>query len=67
MAKTHVDWARLSACRADVARDGLIDFADYLEFLNLYEALDPRVDFNGDGAVDFADYLEVLNLYDAGC
>lgn len=56
-----------TACAADLNGDGVVDFADYLEFLNLYDALDPRVDFNQDGVVDFADYLEFLNLYDAGC
>ncbi|MCC6676350.1 MAG: endonuclease/exonuclease/phosphatase family protein [Phycisphaerales bacterium] len=52
---------------ADLTGDGLVDFSDYLEFLNLYDAEDPRVDFNGDGFIDFADYLEFLNHYDAGC
>ncbi|MCC6676648.1 MAG: hypothetical protein IT436_05845 [Phycisphaerales bacterium] len=56
-----------SACPADLNGDGIVDFSDYLEFLNLYETLDPRVDFNHDGIVDFSDYLEFLNLYDAGC
>ncbi|MCC6677825.1 MAG: hypothetical protein IT436_11820 [Phycisphaerales bacterium] len=55
------------ACRADINGDGLVDFADYLEFLNYYDVGDLTVDFNGDGLVDFADYLEFLNLYDAGC
>ncbi len=54
-------------CRADLTGDGLIDFTDYLEFLNRYDALDPSVDFNEDGLVDFGDYLEFLNLYEAGC
>lgn len=54
-------------CPADLNGDGLVDFADYLEFLNLYDAGDLRVDFTGDGLVDFADYLEFLNHYDAGC
>ncbi|MCC6677824.1 MAG: hypothetical protein IT436_11815 [Phycisphaerales bacterium] len=54
-------------CRADLNGDGLVDFADYLEFLNFYDAGDLTVDFTGDGLVDFADYLEFLNLYDAGC
>ncbi|MCC6676664.1 MAG: hypothetical protein IT436_05925 [Phycisphaerales bacterium] len=57
----------VAPCPADLNGDGLVDFADYLEFLNLYDAGDLRVDFNGDGLVDFADYLEFLNLYDAGC
>ncbi|MCC6675770.1 MAG: S8 family serine peptidase [Phycisphaerales bacterium] len=54
-------------CRPDLNHDGVVDFADYLAFLNLYDALDLAVDFNGDGIVDFGDYLEFLNLYDAGC
>ncbi|MCC6678102.1 MAG: hypothetical protein IT436_13255 [Phycisphaerales bacterium] len=57
----------LPRCRADLNGDGLVDFADYLEFLNYYDTQDPRADFNMDGLVDFGDYLEFLNHYDAGC
>ncbi|MCC6677580.1 MAG: hypothetical protein IT436_10595 [Phycisphaerales bacterium] len=57
----------LTLCPADLNCDGMVDFSDYLEFLNLYDAADPRADFNHDGLVDFSDYLEFLNLYDAGC
>ncbi|MCC6679133.1 MAG: hypothetical protein IT436_18565, partial [Phycisphaerales bacterium] len=57
----------LFPCAADLTGDGVIDFSDYLEFLNLYDAADPRVDFTGDGVVDFSDYLEFLNFYEAGC
>ncbi len=57
---------RLSCC-ADLNGDGVVDFGDYLEFLNLYEAGDARVDFSADGVIDFGDYLEFLNLYEAGC
>ncbi len=57
----------VSSCLVDLAADGLVDFSDYLEFLNLYETQDPRIDFNQDGLVDFSDYLEFLNLYEAGC
>jgi len=49
----------------DYNEDGLIDFGDYLEFLNRYDAQDPTADLNGDGIVDFGDYLEFLNFYDA--
>jgi len=59
--------APATACPADLNSDGLVDFSDYLDFLNLYDAGDLAVDFNADGLVDFADYLEFLNLYDAGC
>ncbi|MCC6675861.1 MAG: hypothetical protein IT436_01840 [Phycisphaerales bacterium] len=54
-------------CAADLNGDGEVDFADFLLFLNYYDAGDPRADFNHDGEVDFADYLEFLNLYDGGC
>ncbi|MCC6678612.1 MAG: hypothetical protein IT436_15875 [Phycisphaerales bacterium] len=57
----------VSGCPVDFNGDGVIDFSDYLEFLNLFDALDPRADLNGDGVIDFADYLEFLNHYDAGC
>ncbi|MCC6675773.1 MAG: right-handed parallel beta-helix repeat-containing protein [Phycisphaerales bacterium] len=57
----------IPACRADLTGDGLADFSDYLEFLNLYDAADPRADFTFDGLIDFADYLDFINLYDAGC
>ncbi|MCC6677560.1 MAG: EF-hand domain-containing protein [Phycisphaerales bacterium] len=61
-------YGRLEVSRCeliDFNGDGVIDFADYLEFLNRYDTLDLSVDLNGDGVVDFADYLEFLNLYDA--
>lgn len=54
-------------CVVDLNGDGIVDFGDYLEFLNLFEASDPRVDFSPDGIIDFSDYLEFLNLYEAGC
>lgn len=54
-------------CPIDFNGDGQIDFLDYLEFLNLYDAQDPRADLNGDGQVDFADYLEFLNSFDRQC
>lgn len=57
----------IAPCPIDYVRDGIIDFLDYLEFLNRYDSQDPSADLNGDGMVDFADYLEFLNLYDGGC
>ncbi|MCC6675751.1 MAG: VCBS repeat-containing protein [Phycisphaerales bacterium] len=54
-------------CTADLTDDGSVDFTDYLEFLNYYEAGDARVDFNADGLVDFPDYLEFLVRYEIGC
>lgn len=54
-------------CPADLNDDCQVDFPDYLEFLNLYDAQDPRADFAEDGFIDFPDYLEFMNHYDAGC
>lgn len=54
-------------CEADLNCDGLVDFVDYLAFLNFYDGQDLTVDFNRDGLVDFGDYLEFLNMYDSGC
>ncbi|MCC6678080.1 MAG: hypothetical protein IT436_13145, partial [Phycisphaerales bacterium] len=58
---------RVGYVPGDMNGDGLLDFADYLEFLNLYEATDARADLTGDGLVDFGDYLEFLNLLNGGC
>ena len=51
----------------DVNPDGVIDFGDYLEFLNRFDGGDLSVDFTADGIVDFLDYLEFLNLFDGDC
>lgn len=55
------------SCLADINEDGLVDFADYLQFLGAYALLDLLADFNGDGEVDFSDYLGFLSAFDAGC
>lgn len=54
-------------CKADMDGDGVVDFADYLTFLNLFDAQDPAADLNGDGIVDFPDYLEFLDAFASGC
>lgn len=51
---------------ADRNNDGVVDFTDYLDFLNAFDAQDPSADYNGDCVVDFADYLEFLNWFDRG-
>lgn len=54
-------------CALDFECDGFVDFADYLAFLNLYDALDPAADLTGDGVVDLADFLLFLDRYGAAC
>jgi hypothetical protein len=56
------------ACsRADWNEDGVIDFNDFLAFLNDFNTEDPCADLNQDSVVDFNDFLEFLNIYNAGC
>ncbi|MCC6678095.1 MAG: EF-hand domain-containing protein [Phycisphaerales bacterium] len=55
------------ACAADINHDGAVDCADYLAFLDSFEATDLKADLDGDGLIDFSDYLEFLNHFDAGC
>jgi probable HAF family extracellular repeat protein len=59
--------ATVRVCVADTNCDGIVDFNDFLEYLNLYNAQDPRADLNGDEVVDFNDLLVFMNLYNTGC
>jgi YVTN family beta-propeller protein len=56
-----------SAGSRDVNADGGVDFNDLLEYLNRFNAQDPRADYNRDGTIDFNDFLEFLNRYTAAC
>jgi len=60
-------WRLPISCPADVNADGVIDFNDFLAFLNLFNALDPDADLNADGSLDFNDLLIFLNLFNAPC
>ncbi|MBM4107488.1 MAG: hypothetical protein FJ255_01525 [Phycisphaerae bacterium] len=54
-------------CPADWNADGVVDFNDFLEYLNDYNSQDPRADLNGDGVVDFNDLLDFVNLFNTPC
>jgi len=54
-------------CPGDWNGDGVVDFNDFLAFLNDYNAQLPIADLNGDGVVDFNDFLEFLNRYTTPC
>jgi murein tripeptide amidase MpaA len=54
-------------CLADWNGDGVVDFNDLLDYLNDFNAGNPRADLNGDGVVDFNDLLEFLNHYNSPC
>lgn len=63
----RIPWCRPEPCPADLNGDGSVDFGDYTEFLNFYDAGCLRVDFTRDGLVDFTDYLFFLDHYNSGC
>ena len=51
---------------ADMNADGVLDFFDFLEFQNLFSAMDPLGDFNKDGVFDFFDFLAFQNSFLGG-
>jgi hypothetical protein len=55
------------ACPADLDGDGELTTFDFLAFLNLFDAMDPRADFDGDGALTIFDFLAFQDAFDAGC
>jgi trimeric autotransporter adhesin len=54
-------------CLADFNNNGLVDFFDYLDFLNAFANDSPTADFNNTRTVDFFDYLDYLETYNRGC
>jgi trimeric autotransporter adhesin len=54
-------------CTADFDRNGLVDFFDYLDFVQAFADEDPRADINGNGTIDFFDYLDFVEAFDSGC
>jgi hypothetical protein len=56
-----------TACPADFDGDGAVNLADYLAYLNLFAASDPRADMDGNGTVNIQDFLAFLQAFAAGC
>jgi hypothetical protein len=54
-------------CYADMTFDGTLDLYDFLYFLNVFNAEDPRTDCTGDGAFDLFDFLCFVNAFNEGC
>lgn len=84
IALVRADAASTPACQADLDNngdisdglnpDGGIDIADFIAFLNLFEAGDTRGDLDDgsgaglpDGGVDIADFVFFLVHFEAGC
>jgi hypothetical protein len=54
-------------CPGDWDGDGIVDFNDFLAFLNDFNLQIPRADINQDGAIDFNDLLAFLNFFNTPC
>ena len=54
-------------CPADVNFDHVVDFFDYLDFVQMFSNQSSEADFNLDGVVDFFDYLDYLQAFASGC
>ncbi len=54
-------------CSADFNHDGVVDFFDYLDFVDAFAASAPAADFNDDSVIDFFDYLDFVDAFSAGC
>jgi len=54
---------------ADVTHDGVVDLADFFEFLACFDQSLPCGDANGDGELDLADFFGFLGAFDSptGC
>ncbi len=51
----------------DFNNDGIVDFFDYLDFVDAFSNNDPSADFNGDTIIDFFDYLDFVDAFSTGC
>ena len=56
-----------TCCAADVNHDGVVDFFDYLDFVDGFTRGAATSDFNADGATDFFDYLDFVDAFSRGC
>ncbi|MCL4221872.1 MAG: hypothetical protein KJZ65_10950 [Phycisphaerales bacterium] len=54
-------------CRADINGDGVLNFFDVLQWLNLFSSQQPGGDFNNDGQFNFFDVQSFLNAFSSGC
>ena len=58
---------RVGACEADFNNDGFVDFTDFDDFVNAFEAGGASADFNNDGFIDFTDFDSFVASFEAGC
>ena len=60
---------QVTAVQADFDGSGVVDFADFLQFVSVFgsatgdDNFQAKFDFDGSGAVDFADFLQFVNVF----
>ena len=62
-----IAYLRPIPCPADFNGDEIVDFFDYLDFVDAFSANDPSADFNNDSVIDFFDYLDFVDAFSGGC
>lgn len=55
------------SCTPDLDGDGTLSVFDFLAFINLFNAQDPRADLDGDGDFTVFDFIAFQTAFDAGC
>ncbi len=60
-------WIATLGCRADFNADDVLNFFDYLEFVDALISELPTSDFNSDRVIDFFDYLDFVDAFSIGC
>lgn len=58
---------RNKPCYSDFNRDCFLDFLDFDDFVEAFQAGLPIADFNGDGFLDFQDFDEFVTAFEMGC
>ncbi len=54
-------------CFADFNADGILDFFDYLDFVDAFSSNQPGSDYNNDHVIDLFDYLDFVSDFSIGC
>jgi hypothetical protein len=52
-----------TTAQADVNRDGIVNFGDFLTFAVSFGTDSPAFDFNGDGEVGFVDFIHLTSRF----
>ncbi|MBK7403779.1 MAG: hypothetical protein IPJ41_03880 [Phycisphaerales bacterium] len=60
-------WRRTNPCPSDSNGDGMVNTADFVQFLNAWVGKRPWADYTGDGQVNTPDFIAFLNSWVAGC